>query len=226
MTKGTKTGNGKPTAKAPAPPQHTLELGKGEDREPEDYRSLQPIGGSKHRPFNTVVLNQVLHCLWTPDGLAENERHNRWAAAMAAMRGFHPRDEVEGLMAAQAVALHNGAMECLRRAMIPEQPGEAATQLCRQGANLSRSFVEMVAALGKRRGKGTPQVFRVERVQVAPGGQAIVGNVAPGAGHVTQPAPPVPDAASGSATLAAPQPDLGSSLNRACPEPVPAHARG
>ena len=194
-----------------------MQIGKGEDREPEDYSSLQPIGGSKHRPFNNIVLNQVLQCLWTPENLAQNERQNRWAAAMAAMRGFQPRDEVEGMMAAQAIALHSGAMECLRRAMIPEQPGEAATQLRRQGANLSRSFVEMVAALDKRRCKGTPQVFRVERVQVAPGGQAIVGNVTAGAAQPTQPAnvPPAP------AVLGAPQPNLAPDLSR--PELAPAH---
>lgn len=85
-------------------------------------------------------------------------------------------------MAAQAVALHAASMECLRRAMIAEQPAQMGDQLRRQGANLSRAFLDVVAALDRKRGKGARQVVRVERVMVASGGQAIVGNVQGGGG--------------------------------------------
>jgi hypothetical protein len=36
--------------------------------------------------------------------------------------GIGPKDELEGMMAAQLVAAHNAAMECYRRAMIGESP--------------------------------------------------------------------------------------------------------
>lgn len=106
-------------------------------------------------------------------------------AVGAALAAFKPTDEIEGMMAAQAVAAHLGAMECLRRAMIPEQPGDQAARLRKDGANLMRAMTDMVAALDRKRGK-TPQVVRVERVTVHEGGQAIVGNVSPklgGQGH-------------------------------------------
>jgi hypothetical protein len=96
------------------------------------------------------------------------------------MAEFKPQDGVEGMMAAQAIGLHSAAMECLRRAMISEQPAHMADQLRRQAANLSRTFMDMLAALDRKRGKGT-QVVRVERVQVAAGGQAIVGTIQAGA---------------------------------------------
>jgi uncharacterized membrane protein YqiK len=137
---------------------------------------LKAIGGSDHPPFNNVLLNAVAHSIWTPNGSTDEERSNRASAALAAVKGFAPRDEVEGMMAAQAVALHNAAMECLRRAMIPDQPSEGADRLRRQAANLSRAMVDMVDAIERRRGKG-PQVVRVERVVVQDGGQAIVGAV-------------------------------------------------
>ena len=73
---------------------------------------------------------------------------------MNAMMEFKPGDGIEGMMAAQAVGLHSAAMECLRRAMIPDQPGQVADQLRRQGANLSRAFLDVVAALDRKRGKG------------------------------------------------------------------------
>ena len=104
---------------------------------------------------------------------------------MNAMMEFKPADGIEGMMAAQAVGLHSAAMECLRRAMIPDQPGQVADQLRRQSANLSRAFLDVVAALDRKRGKGVRQVVRVERVMVAAGGQAVVGNVqAGGAGNM------------------------------------------
>jgi len=154
-------------------------VGAPSDRE-EGHGSLRPIGGSGSKALNGVLANQVIAALWVPPGLAENERDRRYSAAVVALMEFKPVDGIEGMMAAQAVGLHSAAMECLRRAMIPEQSGEASDQLRRQGANLSRAFLDVVAALDRKRGKGTKQVVRVERVMVAPGGQVIVGNVQAG----------------------------------------------
>ena len=154
-------------------------LGAPSDRD-EGPGSLRPIGGSGSRVLNGVLANQAAAALWLPTGLAEDERNRLHLAAAVAMMEFKPADGIEGMMAAQAVGLHSAAMECLRRAMIPEQSGEASDQLRRQGANLSRAFLDVVAALDRKRGKGTKQVVRVERVMVAPGGQVIVGNVQAG----------------------------------------------
>ncbi len=139
--------------------------------------SLQPLAGSQSKALNNVLLNQVIGTVWLHSGLADDERNRRTQAALAAMLEFKPADAIEGMMSAQAVGLHFASMECLRRAMIPEQPGPAADQLRRQGANLSRAFLDVLAALDRKRGKGVRQVVRVERVMVAQGGQAIVGNV-------------------------------------------------
>jgi hypothetical protein len=47
------------------------------------------------------------------------------AAQLVACRsGIGPKDELEGMMAAQLIAAHNAAMECYRRAMISEQSFE------------------------------------------------------------------------------------------------------
>ena len=49
-------------------------------------------------------------------------------------------------------------------------------------SKLSRTYAALLEALDKRRGKGQPQVVRVERVNVEAGGQAIVGAVSHGGG--------------------------------------------
>ena len=138
--------------------------------------SLRPIGGSAYDTLNNVLANQALGLLWRPVGLSAGEADKRINAAFAALTEFKPQDSIEGMMAVQAIGLHSASVECLRRAMIPEQSSDAANGLRRQAANLSRAFLDVLAALDRKRGKGM-QIVRVERVVVHEGGQAIVGNV-------------------------------------------------
>jgi hypothetical protein len=140
-----------------------------------------PITGSDNPAFSRHLLSTVGSTLWFPEGTPPEQIVAATAAALSAVQGFAPRDPVEGMMAAQAVALHHAAMECFRRAMIPGQSFEVADRLRRQGANLSRAMVDMAEGIDRRRGKG-PQVVRVERVVVQDGGQAIVGTITPGGG--------------------------------------------
>ena len=133
-----------------------------------------------------MLLNTALSTLWLPSTLPDHTKEDRITAAIHAMMGFKPQDELEGMIAAQAVAMHYGAMECFRRAMIPDQPPEAAARLRKDGASLARGMVELLAALDRKRGKGGKQVVRVEHVTVQAGGQAIVGAVqatSPGGGQ-------------------------------------------
>ena len=137
---------------------------------------LKVMGGSDWPEFNDVLLKSVAAtCNTDPNTVPQ-----RVAAVSAALAAFKPTDEIEGMLAGQAVAMHLGAMECFRRALIPDQHPDAASKLRKDGANLARAMTDMLDALDRKRGKG-PQVVRVERVVVHEGGQAIVGNVQPGA---------------------------------------------
>jgi hypothetical protein len=142
---------------------------------------FRQMGGSALDAFNSIILRETLATVWCPN-TEEDTQTKRVGAVAAALRAFEPKDEIEGMLAAQAVALHFGAMECLRRAMIKDQPFEFATKLRKDGANLARGMTDMLEALDRKRGKG-PQVVRVERVVVSEGGQAIVGTVAAGGGR-------------------------------------------
>ncbi|WP_157033765.1 hypothetical protein [Belnapia moabensis] len=136
---------------------------------------FQAMGGSRSRHFNSTLLRSTLAAIWTfKNDLEDVER--RQSAAAVALAAFKPKDEIEAMIAAQAVAMHYGAMECFRRSMLPDQPSEIAARMRKDGANLARGMIDMLDALDRKRGKA-PQVVRVERVVVHDGGQAIVGNL-------------------------------------------------
>ena len=98
------------------------------------------------------------------------------SATVAALAGIEPKDELEGMMAAQLIAAHNAAMECYRRAMINEQTIEGRKENLAQANKLCRTYATLLEALNRHRGKGQQKVT-VEHVHVHSGGQAIVGTV-------------------------------------------------
>ena len=120
------------------------------------------------------LVYQVYETLWMPAELSEEERVLRIRAAIAAMRGIKPQDEVEGMLATQMVATHAAAMECLRRSMIQEQKFEGRDNNLRHAAKLLSIFAKQLETLNRNRGKGQ-QKMTIEHVNVAPGGQAMVG---------------------------------------------------
>ena len=146
-----------------------------------DTADLKRIGGSNRDLFNKDIITATLECLWAPAGQSEEQRRRQYEAATVALMAYHPADEIEAMIAAQAIAMHSASMECSRRAMIPEQPHEVAQGFRKAAANSSRTFIELVTALDRKRGKGGQQRVTVEHVHVHSGGQAIVGTVTPGA---------------------------------------------
>lgn len=181
--------------------------------DPDDRKGrLKNIGGSHSDHWNNTLANQAVQALWLKNSSTE-ERDKQLSATVAAMIGIAPKDELEGMMAAQLVAAHNAAMECYRRAMIGEQTFEGRRENLAQANKLSRTYAALVEALNRHRGKGQQKVT-VEHVHVHAGGQAVVGMVAtplgqPGGGdaskfeeqphakqiaHAPEPALPCPDA--------------------------------
>lgn len=145
--------------------------------DPEDSKGrLKYIGGSDSDSWNNTLANQAVQTLWIKNSSAE-DRNKQLVATMAALRGISPKDELEGMMAAQLVAAHNAAMECYRRAMIGEQTFEGRRENLSQANKLSRTYAALVEALNRHRGKGQQKVT-VEHVHVHAGGQAVVGMVA------------------------------------------------
>ncbi|QOG17595.1 hypothetical protein [Bradyrhizobium sp. SEMIA] len=146
--------------------------------DPEDRKGrLKDLGGSQSDHWNKILANQALQSLWVKNS-SQEDRDKQLSATLAALAGIGPKDELEGMMAAQLIAAHNAAMECYRRAMIGEQTFEGRHENLAQAGKLSRTYAALLEALNRHRGKGQQKVT-VEHVHVHAGGQAVVGMVEP-----------------------------------------------
>jgi hypothetical protein len=155
-------------------------------KDPDDLKgALKKIGGSKSDRWNNILANQTFHTLWVRNS-DKAALDQQYGATVAGLIGIGPRDELEGMIAAQLLAAHNAAMECYRRAMIGEQTFEGRRENLGQANKLSRTYAVLIEALNRHRGKGQQKVT-VEHVHVHAGGQAVVGMVeAPGGGNQPQ----------------------------------------
>ena|GEM_PF-410002 len=99
-------------------------------------------------------------------------------AALAVIAGVDPRNEVEALLAVQMAMTHVAAMRMLGELnrLNPHVSPAGVAIAGTVSAKLLRAFAGQAEALAKLR-RPAEQVVRVERVNVAAGGQAIVGAV-------------------------------------------------
>jgi hypothetical protein len=165
----------KPTKKEPV-----LVVAKDPNQKPGD---LQRLGGSRFDDWNNIIANDTVHALWVKNS-DEATKSRQIQAAISGLLGIAPKDELEGMMAAQLIAAHSAAMECYRRAMIGEQTFEGRRENLAQANKLCRTFTTLLDTLNRHRGKGQQKVT-VEHVHVHAGGQAIVGAVeTPGGGEM------------------------------------------
>ena len=142
---------------------------------------LKGVGGSNFDSWNRVLVNQAMCSGWFGHTADKDMAREQNIAYLEFLRGVRPRDELEGMLAAQLLASHNAAMECYRRAMVPEQTFEGRSEALTQANKLSRTFTTLLEALNRHRGKGQQKVT-VEHVHVHAGGQAVVGVVEPPGG--------------------------------------------
>jgi hypothetical protein len=101
---------------------------------------------------------------------------------LASIKGIAPRDETEAMLASQMVAVHSASMSAARQladARVSAEQDAASNRLNK----LARTYAAQMEALKKYRSAGE-QTIKVQHVVVNQGGQAIVGNVAPGGSGV------------------------------------------
>ena len=71
---------------------------------------LKQIGGSRSDDWNNMLANQTVQALWLKHSDPAT-RDKQYSATVAALIGIGPKDELEGMMAAQLIAAHNAAMD-------------------------------------------------------------------------------------------------------------------
>jgi hypothetical protein len=101
-------------------------------------------------------------------------------AAWEALDAIRPQDVAEGMLAVQMVATHSAALECLRRAALPDQTPAVVDMSLRHAGRLMTTYLRQLEVLDRRRGsRPSPTTVKYD-VNVESGGQAVVGTVHPG----------------------------------------------
>ncbi|MGR3513180.1 MAG: hypothetical protein ACU0GG_10470 [Paracoccaceae bacterium] len=136
---------------------------------------LRHLGGSQSDAWNTLVAAEASSALYL-SGASKEEEEFRREAAIAAIGEICPRDEFEGMIAAQLVAAFQATMACYRRAAMEGVSLEIRRENLNQANKLSRTWTTLLEALNKHRGRSQQRVT-VKHVHIQPGAQAIVGSV-------------------------------------------------
>ena len=151
----------------------------------EELKSMVPklkdLGGSNSDDFNRFLMNNIANTLLIGATDKPEARAQILQAAAGTLMSLKPENELEGMLIGQMIACNAAAMECFRRAMLPDQPLANRQTNMSFATKLSRVYALHMETLDKHRGKGQ-QTVRVEHVTVNAGGQAIVGNVQAGVG--------------------------------------------
>jgi hypothetical protein len=103
-----------------------------------DEESLFHATDTRDKNLGTMLLNQTVGCIWEPTDKTGGA--NQAVAMIRTMEGISPRDVIEGMLTAQMLAVYNASMECMRRAMIPEQSFDGRKDNLNQATKLTRTF--------------------------------------------------------------------------------------
>ena len=125
--------------------------------------------GSNSKEFGTMIFNQLSTCY------PQMEDMLLLANILEGIEGIKPKDQVEGMLAAQMLATHNAIMNCFRIAN-SSLSIDVMNAILNSANKLVRSYAAQMEALNRYRGKGQ-QKITVEHVNINSGGQAIIGNV-------------------------------------------------
>lgn len=142
-------------------------------------KALQKALGVSENDLTNQKINEIGQLLWFHEDASEETKHARIVRALELYESLEPADGAEGMLAAQMVGAHDAALECLKRAALSNQTFAGRDMALKHANKLMTLYTQQLAALNKHRGKGQQKVT-VEHVNVAAGGQAIVGNVETG----------------------------------------------
>ena len=132
--------------------------------------------GSEDDLIQNQRLMEVINTLFLLSDMDEATKNAKIQDAVDGLCAIDPRDELERMLAAQMIACHHAAMESFRRASLPNQTFSGRDMALKHAQKLIATYAKHLETLNKHRGKGQQKVT-VEHVNVAAGGQAIVGSV-------------------------------------------------
>jgi len=157
---------------------HPQLVHKTTDKALSDAKFMEALG-TPDSGLQVFLLDQVIRtfrgCV-SSDGINNDSLAEFVNNALALLNGIQPRDEIEGMLVVQMIAVHNLAMETMGRVMITDQTFQGREANVNYATKMLRTFTAQMEALKRYRTGGQQRVI-VEHVYVTAGGQAIVGVV-------------------------------------------------
>lgn len=160
----------------------TLDLrnnrGSDEERQEIYLAALSEATGASDPNYAMALFSQVLASL--PQVEEKIVQYSNMV--INTFRALSPKDEIEGMLVCQLIAIQAQAMEFMSRSVISSQSAQGVDLNINRSTKMLRLHHETMETLNRYRKKGT-QTMVVQHVQVNQGGQAIVGQVQHGGPH-------------------------------------------
>ncbi len=154
---------------------HSKEQAPPKDAPDKSINKYEEKTGSDYLTLQRQLMGQLMDAHTWHDGVGGKDAGFNTETLLTMFQDIKPRDGIEGLLAAQMVATHNAAMDCLRRAANGQSLKDREQNL-KFAAKLLSISTRQIETLNKHRGKGQ-QKMTVEHVHVESGGQAVVGHI-------------------------------------------------
>ena len=154
------------------------ERGSEEDRQKLFLAALSEATGATDPTYANALFTQALVSM--PKVEANIVEYSNMV--VNTFKALSPKDEIEGMLVCQLIAIQAQAMEFMSRSVISNQSTQGVDLNINRSTKLLRLHHETIEALNRYRKKGT-QTMVVQHVQVNQGGQAIVGQVQNGGVH-------------------------------------------
>jgi hypothetical protein len=135
------------------PTRETLEI-RGTDGD-----SVRETLGTGDIDFATKLLRQLM--VGSPK--VSGEVLVDVSGSLAALHDIAPRDGIEAMLGVQMVALHDHALDSLRKASRPEVPNNVRDVYANQAVKFARTFSSHVDALNEYRNRATTNVLVVHQ---------------------------------------------------------------
>jgi hypothetical protein len=122
---------------------------------PADYdrSAILDPNGPLHPGFMTECVRALMRALPLDASEPEEWANRRIHAAMLALTALHPRDEIEVMLAVQAISAYHAACACWYLGMNRQQPAGDSTRHLAAAASAARTFDTMLKALERRAGR-------------------------------------------------------------------------
>ena len=140
-----------------------------------DVDAVKHLFGTDHKALANALLMQCLYSLNDSEMSDDRPQIDGRQFLLEMVAELEPRDGIERMLAVQMVTTHVHMMRAGRRIANAEMLPQLDAQQ-RAHSKLARSFTAQLDALRKHR-NGGKQTVTVQHVNVAGGGQAIVGDV-------------------------------------------------